>query len=242
MSYYHDEFDLTLNGDTFNAMKSDFNQVLRKTLTNMENKGSELAELTIKLKITLKKDTAPDFSRAEESRRDIVVPKFDHKVSSVMQIKDEVTGSLGGDYELVWDEERGEYVMRKIVSSQMNIFDVEYTVANDGEGVEIIEPDAIEGSPQPLALPPAADADDTPDSADDTQDSEDDSPETGDEEPEPQGEEGEPVDEGQKPPSDADKRRAAINKALGIIGDAVSGEPSGDDGEYKYDAPEDKAV
>lgn len=234
MSYYHDEFDLTLNGDTFNAMKSDFNQVLRKTLTNMENKGSELAELTIKLKITLKKDTAPDFSRAEESRRDIVVPKFDHKVSSVMQIKDEVTGSLGGDYELVWDEERGEYVMRKIVSSQMNIFDVEYTVANDGEGVEIIEPDAIEGS-QPLALPPAADADETHDSENDT-------PETDDGGSVQQDEAGDSVDEEQKPPSDADKRRAAINKALGIIGDAVSGEPSGDDGEYKYDAPEDKAV
>jgi TRAP-type C4-dicarboxylate transport system substrate-binding protein len=106
---------LTLSSDTFNALKSDFDQVLRKTLTNMENKESEQAELTVKLKISLMKEQAPNFdSLIPGAQREVIKPKFDHKVSSVMQIKDEKTGTLSGNYELVWDGELGQYVMREI--------------------------------------------------------------------------------------------------------------------------------
>ena len=128
MSIYPNVFDLNLNGDTFNALKSDFNMVLRKTLSNMEVKGSEEAELTVKLKIKLKKERDP--FAGEGIPREMAVPKFDHKVSSVMQIKDELTGSLGGNYELVWDGERGEYILREIVDGQMNMFDAQYEVVD----------------------------------------------------------------------------------------------------------------
>jgi hypothetical protein len=125
MKHFQDEFDLTLSGDTFNAMKGDFNQILKKTLFNMEIKGSNFAELTVKVKITLYQDFAPDLTSPHDETRSITVPKFEHKVSSVMQIKDEMTGFLGGDYELVWDGERGEYVMRRIKTEQMTIYDSE---------------------------------------------------------------------------------------------------------------------
>lgn len=119
MSYiYPDVLDLNLNGDTFNALKTDFNKILKRTLSSMENKGSEFAELTVKVKIKLEKET--DYEC--EMPREFVKPRFDHKVSSVMQIKDELTGTLRGNYELIWDEDRGEYIMREM--RQMTIFDI----------------------------------------------------------------------------------------------------------------------
>lgn len=115
---------LTMESEAFNGLKTDFNQVLRRTLTNMERKESEQAELTVKLKISLEKDTAPDFSEVRyRAERDIVRPTFTHKISSVMQIKCEKSGVLSGDYELVWDEESGDYVMRPIEDGQLSLFD-----------------------------------------------------------------------------------------------------------------------
>jgi hypothetical protein len=141
------ELDLNLNGDTFNALKTDFNAVLRKTLFNMEAKGSELAEITVKMKISLEKGTG---RFGDAAPRNITVPKFDHKVSSVMQIKDEIAGSLGGNYELVWDSKRGEWIMREITDGQQSIFDSDYEwVEPDDQPVQTVSgllPEAVEES------------------------------------------------------------------------------------------------
>jgi hypothetical protein len=117
-------FDLNLDGDAFEALKADFNAVLRKTISNMEQKGSYVAEITAKMKISLSSERVPDLSTVNyEATRDTIVPKFEHKVSSVIQIKDEVNGSLNGRYELIWDAERGEYVMREIFDGQISMYD-----------------------------------------------------------------------------------------------------------------------
>jgi len=89
-----------------------------ETLSTMSTRGSEVAEMAIKLKITLRKDS----TIGNQMPRDIVVPKFDHKVSSVVQTKSEVSGTLGGNYELVWDGT--QWVMREVVDPQQTIFDV----------------------------------------------------------------------------------------------------------------------
>lgn len=125
-------FALTLESEAFNALKSDFNQVLRKTLMNMEKKESEQAELTIKLSIELVKDLAPDFEKSTSEHRverDIVKPMFSHKVSSLMKIKDEKSGVFSGDYEMIWDEEKNSYIMRPINHSQVSLFDEEKSEA-----------------------------------------------------------------------------------------------------------------
>lgn len=115
---------LTLENEAFNSLKTDFNQVLRRTLANMERKESEQAELTVKLKISLEKDTTPDFDEKRYNTvRDIVRPTFTHKVSSVMQMKFEESGIWGGNYELIWDEVSGDYVLRPINDNQLSIFD-----------------------------------------------------------------------------------------------------------------------
>jgi len=113
------EWPVNINDNTFMDMKADFNNVLKKTLTNMELKESDAAEITLKLKITVTRENSP----FEEPIREIVVPKFDHRVSSVMQIKDEAIGSLGGNCELVFDTIAGEWVMREIDTGQQSLFD-----------------------------------------------------------------------------------------------------------------------
>ena len=138
---------LNINSEAFNAMKEDFNKILKRTLSNMEMKDSDAAEMTVKLKITLTKDEAPDFDIvAYQATREVIKPSFTHKVSSVMQIKDEESGFLKGDYELVWDKELGDYVMKPIENSQRSFFD-DKTRDSDVEYVEaeVIEPAALEG-------------------------------------------------------------------------------------------------
>lgn len=119
------EYALTLDSDAFNSLKTDFNQILRRTLSTMLQKEGEKAELKMSLKITLTEGTAPDLDeRKYEAERGVIIPKFEHKISSVMQYKDEKSGFVGGaEYELVWDKEKSDYVMRPIKDAQITLFD-----------------------------------------------------------------------------------------------------------------------
>ena len=115
---------LSLNGNTFNALKADFDSILRNTLSNMELKGADSAEMSIKLKISLERDQTEDFDASYVgAMRDIIKPKFDHTVQSVLQIKDKKDGTLSGNYELVWDPKEKKYEMREITSRQTSLFD-----------------------------------------------------------------------------------------------------------------------
>ena len=87
---------VTIEGDAFNALRSDINQILRVTLNNMIQKDGEKAEVKISLKIALTQGFAPD-PEDDDMERQILIPKFEHKVSSVMQYKAEKSGILGGD-------------------------------------------------------------------------------------------------------------------------------------------------
>lgn len=119
-------FTLNLESDAFNALKTDFNQILRRTLAGMEQKEAEDATITLKLGIALTRDMVPDPTIvAYEAQREIVRPAFTHKISSVMQYKDEKSGILSGNYELVWDKELCDYVMREITNGQTSLFDKE---------------------------------------------------------------------------------------------------------------------
>lgn len=127
------DYEITLESDAFNAMKSDFNKLLRKTLSTMLQKEGEKAELKLSLKISLTQGEARDFEEVRyEAQRGVILPKFEHKISTVMQYKDELSGFVGGaEYELVWDKSKSEYVMRPIKDGQMDIF--EYNRPPDDE-------------------------------------------------------------------------------------------------------------
>ena len=119
-------------------------------LNGMEETEQDVAEVNVKVKITLKEDSAPDYTVAGgRQTRSITKPKFDHTVSAVIQKKEKKTGTLSGNYELVWDREICKYVMRPIDDGQMDLFD-----KDDDHEAE----DEIAGLPAGKAeLPPPSD-------------------------------------------------------------------------------------
>ena len=113
-------WEMSLNDDTFNDMKMDFDKTLSRTLSEMENRGSESAEITVSLKITLRR---ANVEMAFDETRDAVSPKFEHKVASVLKTKFEYSGSLYGNFELIWDKDMQKWVMTEIRDGQMSFFD-----------------------------------------------------------------------------------------------------------------------
>lgn len=148
------DMQLTLKGDTFLSLQDDFDIILNRTIGNMEMKGADEATLTLKLKITLEKSNAHSLSTVGfDATREIIKPAFSHEISSVMQVKDKKSGALTGDYELIWDETGGKYVMRRIDDGQVSMDDI---VEADGVAV-----DSVKNLPAPsLPVPPDEDRED----------------------------------------------------------------------------------
>ena len=132
---------LSIHGETFNALKYDFDAALRGLVGTMIAKGSEEAKISIGLKITLAKDQAPDESiTAYAASRDVVIPKFEHKIKSTITINEQREGFLGGtNYELVYDKEQG-YVLLPIKDLENRLFDPD-TVNDEPEELPEEAPD-----------------------------------------------------------------------------------------------------
>lgn len=145
------EQELHINDELFAGMREDADRVLQKLLKNMVEKDSLEGKVTIGIDVTLVQEFIPNRDpNIEGETRRVLTPKFSHKVGSVMQIKNEAKGDRNCDgTELVWDEARGEYVLRPIANTdQMTIFDADFRCVNDGprgeDGGEGGEP-ALEG-------------------------------------------------------------------------------------------------
>lgn len=138
----NDILKLNINSNAFENLKADFDKVLRRTLGNMQIKESDEATLTLKLSIKLTEMEVPDFDAAyPNAMRKIHKPRFDHKVSSVMQIKTEESGHLKGEYELVWDEEAQDFVMKPMFDE--DIVNGDYAVVVDADDIEEDEVKAL---------------------------------------------------------------------------------------------------
>lgn len=107
-----------ITSEAFIKLRDSFDSVLEKTITTMMNKGSDESTVTLKLNINLNRDSIIDRD-APDGVRDVIRPEFIHKVSSVMQIKQEEQGKTEQQYELVWDELLQEFGMKPISSQQM---------------------------------------------------------------------------------------------------------------------------
>lgn len=120
------KYPLTLESDTMKAFKSDFNTMLRRLLSMMEQQEAEEGTLNAKIVVKLVKDTTRDYqTNGYDGTREITTPTFNHKVGIAMQFKDEKSGTLGGNYEMVWDKELGAYVMVEIDNGQTSMWDDE---------------------------------------------------------------------------------------------------------------------
>lgn len=110
---------LSIDSDMFLSLRGNFDAVLEKVLQNMQEQKNDTAEINVKLKIELQKSYI-DVSYNDQ--REIVKPVFTHKVTSVLQIKDEQSGSFGGKYELIWDNETEKYILTEIETGQTSLF------------------------------------------------------------------------------------------------------------------------
>lgn len=119
---------LDFESDTFSDMKRNMNFVLQRLLGNMQEKGATDGSMTLKMDVTLDAAYIPNYDpNVEGETRRIAKPKFKHKVTSSVQIKDEKSGNMDTEMEMVFDEDTGEYVMKPIANTeQRSIFDSDF--------------------------------------------------------------------------------------------------------------------
>ena len=140
------ERNLSLNGETFAIMKDQFDKILNSTIGNMEMKGTDEAVITLKLVVGLEKSSV----NIGGTIKDVTKPTFKHDISSVMQVKNKVSGQTNDDYALVWDDSENKYVLRKIDNGQMSFDDLDskrYPVY-DAEYREVKEIEDQRGLPE----------------------------------------------------------------------------------------------
>lgn len=139
---------LNFESDTFSGMKRDMNFVLQRLLGNMQEKGATEGSMTLKVDISLTNEYIPNYDpEVEGESRKISKPKFKHKVTSAVQIKDEKSGNLDTEMELTFDEESGEYVMQPVANTeQRTIFDKDFQ--DNMNSPEQAEEDKPAGIPQ----------------------------------------------------------------------------------------------
>jgi hypothetical protein len=125
-----EEVTLHFRDKVFEKLINDADQVLQKLLSNMTEKGSTIGRLTISLDCIFEEETVMDKNSTDGFfSRVIHTPKFQHKVGSVLQIKNEQKGDVNCDgMEMVYDEKTKEYILCPITGrEQMSFYDIGYS-------------------------------------------------------------------------------------------------------------------
>lgn len=139
--------ELVIEDVTFEEARMNFNRVLQRLFKNMIDSDSTDGSISLKIDVSLEREYIPNYDpNIEGESRQIQKPKFKHKVSSNITVKDELTGNKNPEMQLVWDEERQMYVLAYITGTdQRTIFDKDapwnQEEGEDGQG-------AIETDPQ----------------------------------------------------------------------------------------------
>lgn len=125
MEYYR---ELKIEAETFDKIRNDINIVLQRTLGTMKEKDSMEGKVTIALDIKLIQEDICNFDpEIEGETRRILKPKFDHKVSSVLNIKSEKKGNIEPEMALEWDEESLSWVLKYVNNTeQRSMFDTDF--------------------------------------------------------------------------------------------------------------------
>lgn len=127
------EMVLSLDGETFRRLKTDFDGILNRTIGNMQMKGASDASITLKLDISITKGII----NIDGVNRDYNKPSFKHQINSVLQIKDKATGQLAGEIVLEWDDDAEKFVVRPVDDGQASLFDDdEYETSDDDDVID----------------------------------------------------------------------------------------------------------
>ena len=135
--------ELVIEDSTFEEARQNFNRVLQRLCKNMIDSDSKEGSITLKIDVSLEREYIPNYDPdiEGESRR-IEIPKFKHKVSSNITVKDELSGNKNPEMQLVWDEERQMYVLAYISGTdQRTIFDKDAPWNQKEQQGEVMETD-----------------------------------------------------------------------------------------------------
>lgn len=108
---------IEMNSEVFTSMRADFDKLLYRTIKCMLEKDSSSATVALRLDIELMRTSLID-ELSDTGVREVIVPKFSHKISSVMQIKTEEKGRTEGVYELTYDDIACKYAVKEIGGDQ----------------------------------------------------------------------------------------------------------------------------
>lgn len=135
--------DLVIEDSTFEEARQNFNRVLQRLFKNMLDGNSTEGSITLKIEVDLERNHIPNYDPdIEGETREIQIPKFKHKVSSSITVKDELTGNKNPEMQLVWDDERKMYVLAYISETdQRTIFDKDAPWNQQEQDGEVIEAD-----------------------------------------------------------------------------------------------------
>ena len=137
--------DITLEGDTLQQVRENFNLLLQKLFRKMEQNNSQEGSIALKLDIELQQDWIDDENGDSVQ---IMKPLIKHKVSTTVPVKDAFDGKKDTGMNLVYDEELGRYVLRYVsVGGQRSIFDDDFQESMSGNVVDaegtVVEPAAL---------------------------------------------------------------------------------------------------
>ena len=110
------ENKVCLDGAIFEEFKSNFDTVLKDTLTKMLKNGIPDGSVTGKIKIILE-------TRTNDFGVPYLAPFFDHKVSGSTTQKLDLTGTTDDAFSLETDLESGDFVLKEPETAQTRMYD-----------------------------------------------------------------------------------------------------------------------
>lgn len=127
--------EITLDSETFDNARENFNLLLQRLFQKMEQNNSDEGTITLKVDISMIDDYITD---EEGKTKRIVKPILKHKVSTAVPVKDSFDGKKDTGMEIVYDEELKRYVLKYVSQGgQRSIFDPDYEDIVNGTAKEV---------------------------------------------------------------------------------------------------------
>ena len=113
-----------LDHPEFDKFRYQFNQILRGLIESMERKNVGEGKISVTFDIQLfdgSAETGEVNAQGNPVYKTILIPVVEHKIVSSFAVKQNANATyLGRDFALVWDEEQGNYLLKKV---QPGLFD-----------------------------------------------------------------------------------------------------------------------
>lgn len=127
--------ELTLDSDTFETVRANFDLLLQKLLNKMSQNDSDEGSITLKIDIQMMSEFIPDEDGGSHKANK---PVFKHKVTTTVPVKDSLDDKKDTGMELVYDDELKRYILKYVSpGGQRSIFDEDFEENINGDGTII---------------------------------------------------------------------------------------------------------